>query len=135
LTKFVYKKTEKHMKTAVIGTRTFENYPQLCETLDNLSHKPTEIISGGAKGADALAERYAHDNNIPLIVILANWEQHGKAAGPIRNQQIIEACEQVIAFWDGQSKGTGHTIKTAKAKGKPTKIVNYAQIQQITLWR
>lgn len=134
MTKFVYTKTEKHMKTAVIGTRTFENYSQLCETLDNLGHKPTEIISGGAKGADALAERYAHDNNIPLTIHLANWKAYGKAAGPIRNQQLIEACDQVIAFWDGQSKGTGHTIKTAKAKGKPTKVIHYGQTQQISLW-
>jgi len=122
------------MKTAVIGTRTFENYQELCETLDNLSNKPTEIISGGATGADALAERYAKDKNLPLTIHLANWKEYGKAAGPIRNQIIIENCDQLVAFWDGQSKGTSHTIKTAKAKGKPTKVVSYAQNQQTALF-
>ena len=123
------------MKTAVIGTRTFENYQQLCETLGNLANTPTEIISGGATGADALAERYATENNLPLTIHLANWKEYGKAAGPIRNKTIIEECEQLVAFWDGQSKGTNHTIKTAKAKGKPTKVVNYAQTQQTDLFR
>ena len=122
------------MKTAVIGTRTFDNYAELCETLGNLANTPTEIISGGATGADALAERYAKDNNLPLAIFRANWEKHGKAAGPIRNQIIIENCEQLVAFWDGQSKGTSHTIKTAKAKGKPTKVVNYGQTQQTALF-
>lgn len=122
------------MKTAVIGTRTFDNYPQLCEILNNLSNKPTEIISGGATGADTLAERYAKEHDLALTVIKPDWAKYGKAAGPIRNVQIIEACEQLVAVWDGQSNGTGHTIKTAKAKGKPTKVVNYAQTQQISLW-
>ena len=122
------------MKTAIIGTRTFENYTQLCEIIDNLEHKPTEIISGGAMGADALAERYAKENDLPLIVFKANWEKHGKAAGPFRNQTIVENCEQLVAFWDGQSKGTNHSIKTARAKGKLTKVVNYGATQQTSLF-
>ena len=122
------------MKTAVIGTRTFENYQQLCETLGNLANTPTEIISGGATGADALAERYAKENNLPLTIHLANWKEYGKAAGPIRNKTIIEECEQLVAFWDVQSKGTSYTIKTAKGKGKLSKVVNYAQTQQTELW-
>lgn len=127
------------MKTAVIGSRTFDNYEQLKTILDNLGDKPTEIISGGAKGADALAERYAQENDLPLTIHLANWQEYGKAAGPIRNQQIIEDCDQVVAMWDGLSKGTQHSIKIAKAKGKSTKVVMYAvatvaQTQQISLW-
>lgn len=122
------------MKTAVIGSRTFDNYQQLKAVLDNLSEKPTEIISGGAKGADALAERYAKENSLPLKVIPANWERHGKAAGPIRNLLIIEASEQIIAMWDGQSKGTEHTIKTARQLNRPTKVVHYLQTQQTSLW-
>ena len=122
------------MKTAIIGTRTFENYDQLCQIIGNLENKPTEIISGGATGADALAERYATDNNLPLTIHLANWKEYGKAAGPIRNKSIIEECEQLIAFWDGQSKGTNNTIKTAQAKGKTMKVVNYGHTQQTTLF-
>ena len=122
------------MKTAIIGTRTFENYDQLCQIIGNLENKPTEIISGGASGADGLAERYAKENDLPLTIHLPNWKDHGKAAGPIRNQVIVEKCEQLVAFWDGQSKGTNHTIKTAQAKGKNTKVVNYGHTQQSTLF-
>jgi hypothetical protein len=112
------------MKTAIIGTRTFENYQQLCQIIGNLEHKPTEIISGGASGADARAERYAQENGLLLTIHLPNWKAYGKAAGPMRNNCIIEDCDQLVAFWDGQSKGTSHSIKTARTKGKPTKVVN-----------
>jgi hypothetical protein len=117
------------MKTAVIGTRTFENYEQLEKTLNDLGDKPTEIISGGAKGADALAERYATENGIKMTVINADWHMHGKMAGPMRNLLIVEACEQLVAMWDGESKGTKHAINEARKQGKPTKVVNYASEQ------
>lgn len=122
------------MKTAVIGSRTFDNYEQLKTILDNMGDKPTEIISGGANGADALAERYAQENNLPLTIHLANWQAYGRAAGPIRNKQLIEDCEQVVAMWDGQSKGTPHSIKIAQKLNRPTKLVIYAQSQQTSLW-
>lgn len=122
------------MKTAIIGTRTFENYEQLESIINDLGNKPTEIISGGAAGADALAERYATENGIKMTIIKADWGKHGKAAGPIRNKLIVEACEQMVAMWDGQSKGTKNSIDNAKAHGKPTKIVNYTQAQQTTLF-
>lgn len=118
------------MKTAVIGSRTFDNYDQLKTILDNLSDKPAEIISGGANGADSLAERYAQENNLPLTIHLANWKAYGRAAGPIRNKQLIEDCEQVVAIWDGQSKGTQHSIKIAQKLNRPTQLVIYAQSQQ-----
>ena len=90
--------------------------------------RPRRLLAGGATGADALAERYAKDNHLPLVIFRANWEKHGKAVGPIRNQIIIENCEQLVAFWDGESKGTNHTIKIARAKGKLAKVVIYGQI-------
>lgn len=122
------------MKTAVIGSRTFDNYDQLKTILDNLSDKPAEIISGGANGADSLAERYAQENNLPLTIHLANWKAYGKAAGPIRNKQLIEDCEQVVAIWDGQSKGTQHSIKVAQKLNRPTQLVIYAQSQKTSQW-
>ena len=122
------------MKTAIIGTRTFENYEQLEAIINDLSNKPTEIISGGATGADALAERYATENGIKLTIIHPEWEVFGKFAGPARNKLIIEASQQVIAMWDGKSKGTKNSIDQAKAQGKPTKVVNYGQTQQTSLF-
>jgi predicted Rossmann fold nucleotide-binding protein DprA/Smf involved in DNA uptake len=122
------------MKTAVVGTRTFDDYQALKKTLDNLKNKPTEIISGGARGADALAERYAMEYNLPMTIIEANWNLHGKSAGPIRNLLIVEACEQVVAMWNGESRGTENTIKTANELNKPAIVVNYGISQQLSFW-
>ena len=93
----------------------------------------TEVISGGAKGADQLAERYAKENGIKLTVIKADWTK-GKEAGPLRNQQIIEAAEQVLALWDGQSKGTADTIRRAKKLQKPLRVVRVSQDNQLPLF-
>ena len=111
------------MKTAIIGTRTATDYALLVTALKNAD--VTEVISGGAAGADALAERYAKENNKPLRVIKANWARHGRAAGPLRNAEIVEASEQVYALWDGKSAGTADTIRRAKAAGKPCYIIRY----------
>lgn len=84
----------------------------------------TEIVSGGAQGADALAERYANDKDLLLTVINANWDKYGKSAGYKRNLEIVERSEIIIAFWDGVSKGTKHTIDIASNENKEV-IVYY----------
>ncbi len=65
-------------------------------------------------GADALGERWAKENDIPVKVFPANWDKHGKAAGPIRNKQMAAYGEMLIAFWDGKSSGTGNMISLAE---------------------
>jgi hypothetical protein len=109
------------MRVAIVGSRTFTNYDLLCETL--ASENITHIISGGAVGADQLAEKYAADNNIPITIYKAEWALYGKSAGFKRNITIVDASDKIIAFWDGKSKGTEHTITNAKSKGKIVKIV------------
>jgi hypothetical protein len=101
------------MKIAVIGSRKFNDYLLLKSELDKIPNIET-IISGGAKGADILAEQYAIENNIELIVFKADWARYGRAAGPIRNKEIINASDYVVAFWDGKSKGTLSSINIAK---------------------
>ena len=83
------------------------------------------IISGGARGADTLAERYAKEANYKLEVFKADWTKHGKQAGFIRNGYIITAADAVVAFWDGTSRGTLDTINKAKALNLPLFICNY----------
>lgn len=105
------------MNIAVIGSRNFTDYNRLESILNELKPSITRIISGGAKGADSLGEKWANNNNIETKIYLPDWKTHGKAAGFIRNKQIIMEADEVVAFWDGKSKGTEHSLKLAKDKG------------------
>jgi hypothetical protein len=111
----------KPVKIAIVGSRTFNDYRYLCETLEWFDVK--KVVSGGAKGADKLAEKWAAEHGIPVQVFHADWDRYGKAAGYKRNLKIVEACDEVIAFWDGKSKGTKHTIDIAENEGKPVYIL------------
>lgn len=108
------------MRLAVVGGRDFNNYEWMCEELDKLNIDA--IVSGGAKGADSLAEKYAFQHDLPFTSHLAQ-----SRAGFIRNKEIVKDCDAVIAFWDGQSKGTNHTINLARSQMKPCKIMFYEQ--------
>lgn len=116
------------MKLAIVGGRDYHDYALLANTIFS-SLCPldfiTEIISGGAKGTDHLAEDFAENNDIPLTVFPAEWNKYGKSAGFIRNQTIVNNCDMVLAFWDGQSRGTADTIEKAKKAKKPTLIIYY----------
>ena len=76
------------------------------------------LITGGAKGADSLAARWAHANFVPYLTMPANWDAHGDAAGPIRNQAMLDQIvDGVIAFPGG--RGTAHMCKIAREAGVP----------------
>lgn len=79
---------------------------------------PSEIVSGGASGIDACGERWALENGIPLRKFDANWELHGKAAGPIRNRVMAEYADILILIWDGQSRGSANMKKQMETLGK-----------------
>lgn len=106
----------------VVGSRTFNDYSLLKEHIDFSLQKRQEsivIVSGGAKGADLLAKRYAEERGYEYVEFLADWELHGKSAGYIRNDQMHKFISQfdnrgVIAFWDGKSKGTEHNFSLAE---------------------
>ena len=111
------------MKVAVIGSRGFDDYVLLKETLSKI--EITLLISGGARGADSLGERYANENNIPKKIFYSEWDKHGKAAGFLRNTDIINEADIIIAFWDGVSNGTKDSITKAKKQNKQIIIINY----------
>jgi len=113
------------MKLAVIGSRSFNDFDLLNKEILFLYNKPSEIISGGANGADLLAEKWAIDNQIKLTIIKPNWSLYGKGAGIKRNEKIINDCNYCIAFWDGKSKGTLSSINFCEKYSKPHKIVLY----------
>lgn len=103
-------------KTAIIGSRHFYDYKSLCDLCDK--YNIAFINSGGAIGVDTLAERYAIERNIPIQIFFPDWNQFGKRAGFLRNIEIIDNSDLVIAFWDGQSRGTKHSIDYAVKQGK-----------------
>lgn len=111
------------MNVAVIGSRSFKDYEKVKQTLSRL--KITLIISGGAVGADTLGERYADENNIPKKIFLPDWEKYGKKAGFLRNTDIINEAELIIAFWDNTSKGTKDSIEKAEKQGKKVIIIPF----------
>lgn len=109
------------MRIAIIGSRGFNDYDKLEKTLNEYLDKEDKvsmIVSGGARGADSLGERWAKENGIETLIFLPDWNKHGKSAGYIRNKDIIENSDLVIAFWDGVSKGTKHSIDIARSSGK-----------------
>lgn len=114
----------------VAGSRNYYNYSEFKNVMDYTNNKYhiIEIISGGARGADSLAERYAKENNIPIKVFPANWDMYGKTAGFIRNTEMHNYLQNFkdrmcICFWDGQSHGTVHNFKLCKNNN--TKLVCY----------
>ena len=115
------------MNVAIVGGRDFNDYEQFksCVTGEKIKFKT--IVSGGSRGVDSLAERYANEMGVPVKIYLPDWTKHGKAAGPIRNKQIIEASDCVIAFWDEKSHGTKSSIKIAEDLGKPLTIFVYKE--------
>jgi hypothetical protein len=113
------------MKVAIIGSRDFSDYRLLRQKCNLIlsSLESFTILSGGARGADRLAERYAREKGLPILIYKADWIEFGKQAGMIRNNQILLFCTHVIAFWDGKSPGTWHMIIQAKILGKKLRIV------------
>lgn len=109
------------MKLAIIGSRN-------CPPIDierYLDSEPDTIVSGGAKGADTYAREFALTHNLNLIEFHPDYRKYGRGAPLVRNKLIVEACDSLLAFWDGVSKGTKHTIDYAESLGKPMKIVYF----------
>lgn len=118
------------MRVAIVGSRTINNLVYVLAGLNKLINdgvlphesKWTAIVSGGAAGVDTLAKHVANDNGIPLIEFHANWEKHGKSAGFIRNNTIVSNCDVLVAFIEGNSKGTAHSINLARMWNIPNYV-------------
>ena len=106
-------------RLAIVGSRT-------CPPIDItpfLPFVPETIVSGGALGADTYAKEYAIENDIPLIEFLPDYKKYGKSAPIIRNMQIVDNCDFLLAFWNGTSRGTKFTTDYAEKHGVPYKII------------
>ncbi len=110
------------MKVAVVGSR---NLGEGCYALlvENIPAGCSEIISGGAQGIDALAERYAGEEDLKLTVLSPEYETYQKSAPLVRNALIVEQADYVLALWDGTSKGTLNIIMTCLKQHKPIRLM------------
>ena len=113
----------KNSKVAIVGSRGFNDYELLSERLKNHAGNISEIISGGAKGADSLAEMFADEYGVKKTIFKAEWDKFGRSAGIIRNKDIVKNCDVLIAFWDGKSKGTKNSIDLAISQNKKVTIL------------
>ena len=83
----------------------------------------TEIVSGGARGVDQCARRYAREHGLKLTEFLPDYDRYGRAAPLMRNAQIVEYADQVLAFWDRRSRGTRHVIETCRQRHKKVTVL------------
>jgi hypothetical protein len=124
------------MKVIIAGGRDFDDYHKLewiCDSILAEEDEPIEIVSGTARGADKLGERYVEEKIKKLTGIFeykltkfpANWDEYGKSAGYIRNEEMAEYADMLIAFWDWESKGTKHMIDLARKHGLQVIVVAY----------
>jgi predicted Rossmann fold nucleotide-binding protein DprA/Smf involved in DNA uptake len=119
---------EKSVRIIIAGGRDFNDYPLLeKEALSFISglgdKSDIEIVSGGAKGVDALGERFAKENGLSLAVFPADWKKYGRTAGPQRNKQMADYATHLLSFWNGESRGTKSMITLAKKKSLNVKVV------------
>lgn len=115
------------MKVIIAGTRykdkankiPFDDFKLIVEAVDRSGFEITEVVCGMAIGVDKLGEQWAIANNIPVKEMPANWNAHGKAAGPIRNRQMAEYADAAVIIWDGVSDGSRNMVNEMIRKKKP----------------
>lgn len=118
-------------KVVVAGSREFDNYNLLKKSLDYfLQNKIQEgyeiiIISGGAKGADSLAEIYTKEKGFKLTVYKAEWDKYGRKAGYLRNIVIGKEGDCLVAFWNKKTNGTRNMINIMIKLNKPVRIIYF----------
>ena len=115
------------MRVIIAGSRGFNDYRKLEEKMDHLlqNQKDVIIISGNAKGADTLGETYAVARNYGLETYPADWDEYGKSAGYIRNEQMAKIADAAVIFWDGVSKGSKHMIDLAHKHNLKVRVIKY----------
>ena len=122
-------------RVIIAGSRDFNDFSLMAEKIDALLSKKREIrdivvLSGTARGADRLGERYAKERGYRIVRYPADWERDGNAAGPIRNAKMADNAHALIAFWDGKSRGTKDMIEQAKKRNLAIRVIDY-RVEQL----
>ena len=120
------------MKIAIVGSRDYDQPGWILQLLERLGRNPNTseitIVSGGARGVDKIAERGALEYGFRVISHPAEWAKYGRRAGFRRNHLIVSDADIVVAFWDGFSRGTMHSIDIAKSQGKVCYVVSNERV-------
>lgn len=113
------------MRLIIAGSRDITDYDLIVEKLDVIlsAYMPDEVVSGGARGVDSLGEQWAIAHQIPIKRFPADWRQYGKSAGYKRNVEMAAYATHLVAFWNGQSRGTKHMIDIAHERNLRVRIV------------
>ena len=101
------------MRVIIAGSRQITDPNLLKASIENSGFDITEVVSGGARGVDRLGEKYARQEGISITRFPAQWDTHGRKAGPIRNGEMAEYADALIAIWDGESPGTRNMLRQA----------------------
>jgi hypothetical protein len=114
-------------RVIIAGGRDFSDYDLLEKTMDNLLANKSEIVivCGLARGADSLGEQYAKTKGYEINYYPAEWDKYGNQAGFIRNNQMAENADALVAFWNGESKGTKHMISAAHKHKLQVRVKRY----------
>lgn len=110
------------MKVIIAGSRSIGLLECVAEAAPKSGFEITEVVSGTAPGVDRLGEWWAASKKIPVKRFPADWGRHGKSAGAIRNGQMAEYADALIAVWDGVSPGTTNMIEQMRRVGKPVYV-------------
>lgn len=105
------------MKTIIAGSRGITDFNVIASAVQDSNFQITEVVSGTARGVDKLGEKFATINSIPIKQFIPDWNGLGKRAGFVRNAQMADYADALIAIWDGVSRGTKHMIDDATKKG------------------
>lgn len=117
-------------KCIIAGSREGIHYDDVLKAMETCSWTPTEIVSGKARGVDTMGEQWAKENDVPIKEFPADWENLGRKAGTLRNCQMGDYADALVAVWDGSSRGTAHMIKYAREKGLKVHVHDLSKINE-----
>ena len=122
---FVPPNCEPKKRTIIAGSRNFTNIKLAYDTLAEYKDKIKVVLCGEAKGADTIGRQWAEENHIPIRSYPADWQKYPTAAGYVRNKQMGDYGDELVAFWDGVSPGTNDMITYMKKLGKKVTVIEY----------